>query len=115
MRAQIIVQSSCFADLGFYAFFNCGEKELRVGKKLNALKSMPVIDLVDGVLEVEKELGGASQVRGRYQPGDFYGEIPILLDSPTIASLRAHERPPFFGSTEVYSKRSSIPLRKQAT
>ena len=29
-------------------------------------------------------------MRGRYQPGDFYGETPILLDSPTIASLRAH-------------------------
>ncbi len=46
--------------------------------------------LLEGILEVEKEYGGASQVRGRYQPGDFYGETPILLDSPTIASLRAH-------------------------
>jgi thioredoxin reductase (NADPH) len=46
--------------------------------------------LLEGVLEVEKEYGGASQVRGRYKPGDFYGETPILLDSPTIASLRAH-------------------------
>jgi thioredoxin reductase (NADPH) len=45
--------------------------------------------LLEGVLEVEKEYGGASQVRGRYLPGDFYGETPILLDSPTIASLRA--------------------------
>jgi len=46
--------------------------------------------LIEGVLEVEKEYGGVSQVRGRYKPGDFYGETPILLDSPTIASLRAH-------------------------
>jgi thioredoxin reductase (NADPH) len=45
--------------------------------------------LLEGALEVEKEYGGESQVRGRYQPGDFYGETPILLDSPTIASLRA--------------------------
>jgi thioredoxin reductase (NADPH) len=45
--------------------------------------------LMEGVLEVEKEYGGTSQVRGRYCPGDFYGETPILLDSPTIASLRA--------------------------
>jgi thioredoxin reductase (NADPH) len=45
--------------------------------------------LLDGSLEVEKEFGGASEVRGRYQPGDFYGETPILLDSPAIASLRA--------------------------
>jgi thioredoxin reductase (NADPH) len=40
---------------------------------------------------VEKEYGGASRVRGRYKPGDFYGEAPILLDAPTIASLRATE------------------------
>ncbi len=45
--------------------------------------------LLEGVLEIEKEYGGTSPVRGL--PGDFYGETPILLDSPTIASLRAHE------------------------
>ena len=45
--------------------------------------------LLEGELEVEKEHGGSSKVRGRYQPGDFYGETPMLLDSPTIASLRA--------------------------
>jgi thioredoxin reductase (NADPH) len=46
--------------------------------------------LLEGELEVEKEYGGSSKVRGRYQPGDFYGETPILLNSLTIASLRAH-------------------------
>src|SRR5260370_14199224 len=46
--------------------------------------------LPEGELEVEKEYGGSSKVRGRYQPGDFYGETPILLNSLTIASLRAH-------------------------
>jgi thioredoxin reductase (NADPH) len=47
--------------------------------------------LLEGVLEVEKEYGGASQVRGRYQPGDFYGETPILLDSPpSRRSVRTH-------------------------
>lgn len=45
--------------------------------------------LLEGALDIEKEFGGESRVRGRYQPGDFYGETPMLLDSPTIASLRA--------------------------
>jgi thioredoxin reductase (NADPH) len=45
--------------------------------------------LLEGALDVEKEYGGLSEVRSRYQPGDFFGEIPILLDSPAIASLRA--------------------------
>ena len=47
--------------------------------------------LLEGGLDVEKEYGGASKVRGQYKPGDFYGETPILLDAPTIASLRATE------------------------
>jgi thioredoxin reductase (NADPH) len=45
--------------------------------------------LLEGALDVEKEYGGLSEVRSRYRPGDFFGEIPILLDSPAIASLRA--------------------------
>ena len=47
--------------------------------------------LIKGSLDMEKEYGGSSKIRGRYQPGDFYGETPILLDSLTIASLRARE------------------------
>ena len=47
--------------------------------------------LLAGALDLEKEYGGASKVRGQYKPGDFYGETPILLDAPTIASLRATE------------------------
>jgi thioredoxin reductase (NADPH) len=48
--------------------------------------------LLEGGLEVQKEFGGSLRgVTIRYQPGEFYGEIPILLDSTTIASLRAHE------------------------
>lgn len=48
--------------------------------------------LLEGCLEAEKEYAGSRQPgRARYEPGDFYGETPILLDAPTIASLRAHE------------------------
>jgi thioredoxin reductase (NADPH) len=47
--------------------------------------------LIKGSLDMEKEYGGSSKIRGRYQPGDFYGETPLLLDSLTIASLRARE------------------------
>lgn len=47
--------------------------------------------LLEGALEIEKEYGGESRVRARYQPGDFYGETPLLLDAPTIASLRASQ------------------------
>jgi thioredoxin reductase (NADPH) len=47
--------------------------------------------LLQGALDVEKEYGGSSRARGSLAPGDFFGETPILIDSLTIASLRAHE------------------------
>jgi thioredoxin reductase (NADPH) len=71
---------------------NAGDLHVKKGEWLIREGEVPwFFVLVEGVLEVEKEFGGASQVRGRYHPGDFYGETPILLDSPTIASLRAQE------------------------
>jgi thioredoxin reductase (NADPH) len=47
--------------------------------------------LLQGTLNVEKEYGGASRARGDLAPGDFFGETPLLIDSLTVASLRAHE------------------------
>jgi thioredoxin reductase (NADPH) len=47
--------------------------------------------LLEGTLDVEKEYGGSSRARGSLLPGDFFGETPILIDSLTVASLRAHE------------------------
>lgn len=47
--------------------------------------------LLRGVLVCEKDYGGANKARATYAPGDFYGEIPILLNSVAIASLRATE------------------------
>lgn len=47
--------------------------------------------LLSGSLACEKDHGGTNKVRAMYVPGDFYGEIPILLDSLTIASLQAVE------------------------
>lgn len=47
--------------------------------------------LLNGALTCEKDYGGTHKVCARYVPGDFYGEIPILLDSVCIASLQAVE------------------------
>lgn len=47
--------------------------------------------LLAGSLDVEKEYGGSSRARGSLQPDDFFGETPILIDSLTVASLRAHD------------------------
>lgn len=45
--------------------------------------------LLEGDIDVMKELGGTEVAVSRYKAGAFFGEIPILLGSPALASLRA--------------------------
>jgi thioredoxin reductase (NADPH) len=47
--------------------------------------------VLSGSVEVLKMLGGTDRVINRYGPGDYGGELPLLLGSPAIASLRATE------------------------
>lgn len=47
--------------------------------------------LIDGELEVTKEINGRNTVVNRYKPGDFFGEVPILLGAPAFASFRAKQ------------------------
>jgi thioredoxin reductase (NADPH) len=46
--------------------------------------------LIDGAMDVYKRFGGDDRIVNKYNPGDFFGETPILLAAPAIASLRAH-------------------------
>ena len=47
--------------------------------------------LIEGEMDVYKRFGGTDRVVNKYKRGDFFGETPILLAAPAIASLRAHE------------------------
>jgi thioredoxin reductase (NADPH) len=47
--------------------------------------------LLSGRIEVSKSFGGIERQINVYLPGTFSGEIPLLLGSPAIASLRATE------------------------
>ena len=47
--------------------------------------------LLSGKLTVSKYVGGIERVINTYRPGDHAGEVPLLLGSPAIASLRAAE------------------------
>ena len=47
--------------------------------------------LLQGKMQLSKEVLGRSQDFVVYQPGDFFGEVPILLGIPSLASLRAME------------------------
>ena len=45
--------------------------------------------LLSGDLEVTKVVGGTEQVINQYHPGDYFGEVPLLLGSTILANLRA--------------------------
>jgi thioredoxin reductase (NADPH) len=47
--------------------------------------------LLSGRMTVRKRMGGGEQVLTTYEPGDFFGEVPLLLGSPSLASVRAEE------------------------
>lgn len=44
--------------------------------------------LISGGLEVIKSVAGADQVLNTYVPGDFFGELPLLLGTPSVAGFR---------------------------
>ncbi|MFB9994691.1 FAD-dependent oxidoreductase [Deinococcus oregonensis] len=47
--------------------------------------------LLEGRLEVRKETAGAEHVINTYLPGEAFGEVPLLLGSGAVASLRAQQ------------------------
>ena len=47
--------------------------------------------LLEGSMAVLKRMGDRDQHVGTYQPGEYFGEVPLLLGAPAIASLRAEE------------------------
>jgi thioredoxin reductase (NADPH) len=102
MREMMMIQADELANVALFRCLsdtqrqriasNAAELNVQTGEWIIREGETPFFFvLLDGALDVEKEYGGASRVRGKYKPGDFYGETPILLDSPTIASLRATE------------------------
>jgi thioredoxin reductase (NADPH) len=46
---------------------------------------------IEGSLAVFKSVAGVDQQINTYRNGDFFGEVPLLLGSPAIASVRALE------------------------
>ncbi len=47
--------------------------------------------VVDGSLDVRKIVHGSDRQINVYRPGDYFGELPLLLGAPAIASVRALE------------------------
>jgi thioredoxin reductase (NADPH) len=47
--------------------------------------------LLEGRLAVHKMIAGRDQQITVFEPGDYFGEVPLLLASPAVASVRASE------------------------
>ena len=47
--------------------------------------------LLEGQIDVLKSVAGRDQRLTTYGPGDYFGEVPLLLGAPALASLRATE------------------------
>src|SRR4030095_12739663 len=47
--------------------------------------------LIEGSLEVRKVVNGQERRITEFRQGDYFGELPLLLGSPAIVSLRALE------------------------
>ena len=54
-------------------------------------QSAAFFGLLEGRLAVIKAIGGRDHHVATYEPGEYFGEVPLLLGSPAIAGLRALE------------------------
>lgn len=54
-------------------------------------QSAAFFGLLEGRLAVIKAIGGRDHHIATYEPGEYFGEVPLLLGSPAIAGLRALE------------------------
>src|SRR5689334_1103290 len=65
---------------------------LRPGDWLIQEGEVPAFFIVlSGRITVSKFVGGVERVINTYRPGDYMGEVPLLLGSAALASLRAEE------------------------
>lgn len=47
--------------------------------------------LIEGSVDVIKEVNGREEMLKHYGAGEFFGEVPILLGAPSLASVQARE------------------------
>jgi thioredoxin reductase (NADPH) len=47
--------------------------------------------ILEGRLAVHKNIAGSDQLLTTYETGEYFGEVPLLLASPAVASIRAVE------------------------
>ena len=92
---------------GLPVFSRLAEKELEYLAKTSAdIRLLPgeyvihegetrraLFVLIEGRVELTKFIGGAEQIVGTERgPGEVFGEVPVVLDTPSLVSFRAVQR-----------------------
>ncbi|HSU19774.1 MAG TPA: FAD-dependent oxidoreductase [Acidobacteriaceae bacterium] len=82
---------SCLPDAQLHRVGqNAADLRLQAGEWLIREGEQPFFYMmIDGAVDVLKELRGRRQVIKQYKAGDFFGEVPLLLGSPAFVSLIA--------------------------
>jgi thioredoxin reductase (NADPH) len=96
ITADLLSQISLFAPLpeSERASLASRAADVRVGANEYLLiegQTPAFFGLLEGRIDVFKTMGGHDQRITTFGPGDYFGEVPLLLGSPALASLLATE------------------------
>ena len=87
-----------FLKQGVERWLDPGEVFIREGEPVDFFYV-----LLDGEVQVTKRVGGQEMVLTTHAPGAFFGEVPLLMDSPFVATGRALRPSRVYGLTrEVF-------------
>ena len=96
ITADLLTQISLFAPLpeSERASLAARAADVRIGADEYLLiegQTPAFFGLLEGRIDVSKVVGGREQRLTTYGPGDYFGEVPLLLGAPALASLQATE------------------------
>ncbi len=96
ITAELLRSISLFADIPMHELHAIADRaadiDLRPGDWLVSEGEVAAFfGLISGKLEVLKGVGSESRHIAVYEPGETFGELPLLLDAPAVASVSALE------------------------
>jgi thioredoxin reductase (NADPH) len=98
-----MITSDTLAQIPFFASINDSERATIAGRSADVWvdagewliyegEATAFFLLLEGRIEIVKTAGGAEHILGALEPGDFIGELSLILGSAVLAGLRATKR-----------------------
>ncbi len=98
----IAQQEGCllFLERGVELWLQAGERAATEGESVEYFYV-----ILEGELQITKQIGGQETVINSYGPGTYFGETPLLMDTPYVATARAVRRTQLYGlSKDIFWK-----------